>query len=129
MYTKPNIFHRFCSAIESGSLKGTTARKCGTPSTYLTVAAEAHFRVEIWFSLAQFGYNHSTGAEHGKYREDQWREMMELVFEDRKNNMNKAWETRKAMLEGGEDAQQGCSSAEDTGPSEDEGTVDKKYWE
>ena len=55
--------------------------------------------------------------------------MMELVFEDRKNNMNKAWETRKAMLEGGEDAQQGCSSAEDTGPSEDEGTVDKKYWE
>ena len=55
--------------------------------------------------------------------------MMELVFQDRKNNMNKAWETRKAMLEGGEDAQEGSSSGEDNAISEDEGTVDKKFWE
>ena len=128
MYTKPNIFHRFCSAIESGSLKGTTARKCGPPSTYLTVAAEAHFRVELWFSLAQFGYNHPTSADHGKYREEQWRAMMELVFQDRKNNMNKAWETRKAMLEGGEDVQEDSQSGEENAISEEEGTVDKKFW-
>ena len=66
MYRSPNIFHRFCSAIESGSLKETTARRCGPPNTYPTVAAEAHFRVEIWFSLVQFGYNHSTADDTGR---------------------------------------------------------------
>ena len=129
MYTKPNIFHRFCSAIESGSLKGTSAQKCGPPSTYLTVAAEAHFRVELWFSLAQFGYNHPTSADHGKYREEQWQAMMELVFQDRKNNMNKAWETRKAMLEGGDDVQEDSQTGGENAISEEEGTVDKKFWE
>ena len=129
MYTKPNIFHRFCSAIESRSLKGTSAQKCGPPSTYLTVAAEAHFRVELWFSLAQFGYNHPTSADHGKYREEQWQTMMELVYQDRKNNMNAAWETRKAMLEGGDDVQEDSQSGEENAISEEEGTVDKKFWE
>ena len=128
MYTKPNIFHRFCSAIESGSLKGTSAQKCGPPSAYLTVAAEAHFRVELWFSLAQFGYNHPTSADHGKYREEQWQTMMELVYQDRKNNMNMAWETRKAMLEGGDEVQEDSQSGEENAVSEEEGTVDKKFW-
>jgi hypothetical protein len=128
MYTKPNIFHRFCSAIESGSLKGTSAQKCGPPSTYLTVAAEAHFRVELWFSLAQFGYNHPTSADHGRYREEQWQAMMELVYQDRKNNMNMAWETRKTMLEGGDEVQEDSQSGEENAVSEEEGTVDKKFW-
>ena len=54
--------------------------------------------------------------------------MMELVFHDRKNNMNKAWETRKAMLEGGDDVQEDSQSGEENAISEEEGTVDKKFW-
>ena len=128
MYTKPNIFHRFCSAIESGSLKGTKPQKCGPPSAYLTVAAEAHFRVELWFSLAQFGFNHPTSTDHGKFREESWQTTMELVYQDRQNNMNMAWETRKAMLEGGDEVQEESQSGEENAVSEEEGTVDKKFW-
>ena len=54
--------------------------------------------------------------------------MMELVYQDRQNNMNMAWEARKAMLEGGDEVQEESQSGEENAVSEEEGTVDQKFW-
>jgi hypothetical protein len=57
MYLNPVLYNLICSGIKSGKLKNTPKLK--QPSTLprlLTVAHEAHLRLELFFSLEQQGY-------------------------------------------------------------------------
>ena len=59
MYLNPVLYNLICSGIESGKLKN--APKLKQPSTLprlLTIAHEAHLRLELFFSLEEQRYGH-----------------------------------------------------------------------
>ncbi len=84
-----------CSGIESGKLKNTSKLK--NPSTLpalLTVAHEAHLRLELFFTLEEQRYGHDPSTEHTKKRIKLGRKLCDIVISDRERNGAQAELTR-----------------------------------
>ena len=65
MYLNPVLYDLICSGIESGKLKNRPKLK--QPSTLprlITVAHEAHLRLELFFALEKQRYGHDPSTEH-----------------------------------------------------------------
>jgi hypothetical protein len=58
MYAHPALFDLFCAGLESGRFKSTKKLMDMVPiEEVITVAHEAHFRLELWYSLRGLNYS------------------------------------------------------------------------
>ena len=99
MYTHPNLFDKWCGGIESGNFRLNAAHPRVKPSKYLTVAHEAHFRLEMWYALRHYGYQHPINMQHNVDRHEKWTICMGNVKEDRANNEVEAFQKRQAAAD------------------------------
>ena len=95
MYTHPNLFDKWCGGVESGNFRLNAAHPRAKPSTYVTIAHEAHFRLEMWYALKHYGYQHPINMQHNVDRREKWKICMANVQEDRANNEVKAFQFQK----------------------------------
>jgi hypothetical protein len=86
MYTNSVAFHLFCSGLESGMLKMSRPKSPTRLGKLITIAHEAHFRLEIWLALTKQGFRHKTTASWNEKRKQYWTEFCKLVAQDRKDN-------------------------------------------
>ena len=91
MYLNPVLYDLLCSGIESGKLKNYPRVK--QPSTLrrlLTIASEAHIRLELFFTLEEQKYYHDPSTDHGKKRIRMWKKLCVIVKSDRDRNGEQA---------------------------------------
>ena len=95
MYLNPVLYDLICSGIESGKLKNRPKLK--QPSTLprlITVAHEAHLRLELYFSLGEQKFGHDPSTAHGEKRIRMWQKLCDVVHSDRERNAEQAELTR-----------------------------------
>jgi hypothetical protein len=64
-YKHKNLYHCFCSGIESGMMRGLTERaNVKRLEDLLSVGAETHLRAELWYTLSEYGFSHNIGKDH-----------------------------------------------------------------
>ena len=96
MYTYPLLFDLFCSGLESGKLRSTKAMPLSRIEQIITVAHEAHFRLELWFSLRGGNYSHNSSNHSIVERRMKFGEICRFVNQDRHENADKAFADRRA---------------------------------
>lgn len=129
MYLNPVLYDLICSGIESGKLKNRPKLK--QPSTLprlITVAHEAHLRLELYFSLGEQKFGHDPSTAHGEKRIRMWQKLCDIVHSDRERNAEQAELTRN----GGASASNDNVYVGDDSDSEDESTekprINPKYY-
>jgi hypothetical protein len=60
MYTHSALFDLFCAGLESGRLRSTKKMDMSPIEEVITVAHEAHFRLELWYCLRGLNHSHDT---------------------------------------------------------------------
>ena len=126
VYENPVLFNLFCSGIESGTLRSAPVRPRGRLEDYLTLAHEAHFRLELWYALSCFNYAHSISRDAGEIRVANWKKMLQFVKEDRAKNLAAAVKQRLA----------GCHESDDDyddgedfdADGDDSDSIDPEFW-
>jgi hypothetical protein len=96
MYTYPLLFDLFCAGLESGKLRSTKPMPISRIEQVITLAHEAHFRSELWFSLRGGNFSHDTSKQSIAERHGKFGEFCRFVNEDRHDNADKAFENRRA---------------------------------
>ena len=96
MYTYPLLFDLFCGGLESGKLRSTKSMPLSRIEHVITVAHEAHFRLELWFSLRGANHSHDSSKQSINERRAKFGEFCRFVNEDRNDNADKAFENRRA---------------------------------
>jgi len=96
MYTYPMLFDLFCAGLESGKLRSTKAMPLSRIEQIITVAHEAHFRLELWFSLRGGNYSHNSSNRSIGERRMKFGEICRFVNQDRHENAEKAFADRRA---------------------------------
>jgi hypothetical protein len=86
MYKNEVVFNLFCLGLESGMLKLARTLQPTRLQRMITVAHEAHFRLELWLALMKQGFRHKTNAAWNDKRKAYWDEFCKLVAADRKDN-------------------------------------------
>jgi hypothetical protein len=125
MYLNPVLYDLICSGIESGKLKHyPKVKKPSTLRNLITIAHEAHIRLELWFSLSKQEFYHDTSILHGEKRTRMGKKLCDVVLSDREKNGQQAEANRRGgvipdtIMEGAE--------------SDDEATmkprIDPKYY-
>ena len=99
MYLHPNVYNMFCLGMESGKLRGMDVRSqtCSLQDM-LSIAYEAHFRLELYLACSTQGYRHSYSAEAQKARAKQFSSTCKAVKADRETNGPAAWRARQTHL-------------------------------
>ena len=124
MLAHPVIYDFLCAGLESGNFKKTEPMPISTISDLCTPAHEAHFRVELWFTLPHWDYRHSISKAHAHQRIAKWNEILPLVFKDRAENEEAAHKARKARI-----CENGVSDvANDPIIGSTQDNADEKYW-
>ena len=90
MYKYHVLFDQFCGGIESGIMRNSPARPRGDLSEFITIAFEAHFRLELWYALSCYNFKHNNDSEAAIERQDNWRQLLQMVKEDRDENLQDA---------------------------------------
>jgi hypothetical protein len=96
MYTYPLLFDIFCAGLESGKLRSTKPMPVSRIEQIITVAHEAHFRLELWFSLRGGNYSHDSSKQNINERRAKFGEFCRCVNQDRHDNADKAFDNRRA---------------------------------
>jgi hypothetical protein len=125
MYLNPVLYDLLCSGLESGKLKNTPKLK--QPSTLprlLTVAHEAHLRLELFFSLQEQRYAHDPSNDHGARRIRLWLKLCEIVYSDRERNGAQAELTRS----GGASVSNGNVGDDSENESSEKPRISQKYY-
>jgi hypothetical protein len=118
MYTSPALFDLFCAGLESGRLRSTKKMDMSPIEQIITVAHEAHFRLELWYSLRGLNYSHDTSKKNIEERHNKFGEFCRYVNADRHDNATEAFKIRTAAGPPIVD-DVASSSDEDDGPAED----------
>jgi len=124
LYLNNEVYTTFATAFESGHMRGTTPAAPQPLEDTLSVAAEAHFRAELWFSLGEYDFKHKVAKAWLQHRKATWQKCCKFVFDDRTANAKPAWIARQA-------APQTASANEDDdrkGVVSVKAPVDQKYW-
>jgi hypothetical protein len=90
MYKNSVVFDLFCAGIESGVLKLSRKRPPTRLLKLITVAHEAHFRLELWLALMKQGFRNKTTNSWNDKRKEYWNEFCKLVAQDRRDNEESA---------------------------------------
>ncbi len=70
MYTYEKLFDMFCAALESGRFRGTEQMPISPIENLITVAHEAHFRLELWYALRAQSFRHDTAKSAQEERKE-----------------------------------------------------------
>jgi hypothetical protein len=84
--SNPVFYDFLCSGLESGNFKNTSPMGVSTISELCTPSHEAHIRVELWFILPHWNYNHPINKGHAHERIAKWKEILPLVVADREEH-------------------------------------------
>ena len=91
MYLNPALYNLLCCGLESGKLKN--GKKQLRPSSLrclITVAHEAHLRLELYLALKRQRFHKKANTTHSADRKTQWEKLCEIVFADRECNADAA---------------------------------------
>ena len=94
MYKNATVFNLFCLGLESGMLKMARTMQPTRIEKLITIAHEAHFRLELWLALSKQGFRHKTTGAWTDKRKEYWDEFCQLVAKDRKDNSDTACNNR-----------------------------------
>ena len=122
MYLNPALYNLLCCGLESGKLKNGKKQLPSSLRCLITVAHEAHLRLELYLALRRQRYHKKPNTVNSTERKKQWEALCEIVFADRSFNAEAA---ELARLAG-----QGVGNAVDEVDDEDEpkSLVNKKYF-
>ena len=95
MYTCAPLYELFCKAIECGKLRQIPSRKPTPLQEMLTIAHQAHFRCEIAACMERQSFRHGLGFNNVRMRSKVFKVQCKLTAENRSNNGESAWLTRK----------------------------------
>jgi hypothetical protein len=109
MYLNPVLYDLLCSGIESGKLKNyPKAKQPSTLPRLITIAREAHIRLELFFTLGEQKFYHDPSTTHGDKR--MWKKLLHIVKSDREKNGEQAELTRWAGASSSDDVDVGDES-------------------
>ena len=95
MYLNPALYNLLCCGVESGKLKGgTKLKQRSSLRELMTVAHEAHLRLELYLALTRQRFNKKSNIVLSKERKVEWEAFCELVLNDRNRNAEAAEEAR-----------------------------------
>ena len=114
LYRNPVAYEALSAGFESGHMRQTTYIEPQPLSKTLTTAAEAHFRMELYYCLSRPCFSHQKSQASYDSRMNMWHEMIPKVFKDRADNEDAAWELRvenlnRADESGSDDGMDGTS--------------------
>jgi hypothetical protein len=98
MYKNEVLYRKWMEGLESGGIKGIPPCKPNRIGKLLTIAAEAHTRLELWLALAKRSFRHSPALEDQIDRRRKWKDLARLVFKDRTDNADAAHDLRLSKL-------------------------------
>jgi hypothetical protein len=114
MYLNPVVYDLLCSGIESGKLKNyPKAKQPSTLPRLVTIAHEAHIRLELFFSLEEQKFSHDPSTDHGLKRIRMWKKLLHRVKSDREKNGEQAELKRRACAPSSYDVNVGDDSDDD----------------
>jgi hypothetical protein len=90
MYLNPALYNLLCCGLESGKLKNGKKQGPSTLRCLITVAHEAHIRLELYLALKRQRYHKNSNATKSAARKLQWEALCETVFKDRLENAEAA---------------------------------------
>lgn len=99
MYRNKTVYALFCQGLESGDLKHSQRRGPTPITSLITIAHEAHFRAEMWYSLSKTDFKHNPKTTHILKRKENFNAFALLVKQDRIDNASEAHELRIASDE------------------------------
>jgi len=124
LYLNNEVYTTFATAFESGIMRGTTPAEPKPLEETLSVAAEAHIRAELWFSLGEYDFKHKVAKAWLQHRKSTWQKFCKFVFEDRAANAKTAWHARQTAPQNespfDDDDRKGVVLVKDP--------VEQKYW-
>lgn len=122
MYLNPALYNLLCCGLESGKLKNGKKQGRSTLRLLITVAHEAHLRLELYLALKRQRYHKKPNTTNKKKRTLMWDQFCEKVYNDRSRNAEAA---ELARLQG-----HGVGYAVDEVDVEEEpkSLVNKKYF-
>ena len=122
LYLNPAMYNLLCCGLESGKLKNGKKQGPSSLRCLITVAHEAHLRLELFLALKRQRYHKKANTNHSQDRKKKWDALCEIVFADRECNAEAA---ELARLEG-----HGLGNTVDEVDDEDEpkSLVNKKYF-
>ena len=94
MYLNPALYDLLCCGVESGKLKCGTKQKPSSLRRLMTVAHEAHLRLELYLALSRQRYNKKPNIALSIERKLLWEKFCEIVYNDRNRNAEAAEEAR-----------------------------------
>ena len=121
MYTYEKLFDLFCAALESGRFRGTEQMPISPIENLITVAHEAHFRLELWFALQVQSFRHDTSKSAQEDRKEKHKNLCVLVAQDRRENGTLANRNRNTSRASNDDDSDNSDSDSDEG-------VDSQYY-
>ena len=98
LYTNQKVYNKWAEGMESGKLRSTKFVDPRTISKSITIAHEAHFRLDLFLTLQKRGYRHGPGPLEAKSRKKMWNKLLRKVYEDRQNNEASAHDKRMKAL-------------------------------
>jgi hypothetical protein len=122
LYTNKTVYAKWTEGLESGKLRSTKFVEPGPISKTITIAHEAHFRLDLYLTLQKRGYRHAPGHTEAKTRKKMWLKLLKLVDEDRKANGDAAHDQRMNDI-----YPDGLPDAEEDGMESDEDFDADKY--
>ena len=122
MYLNPALYNLLCCGLESGKLKNGKKQGRSSLRLLITVAHEAHLRLELYLALRRQRYHKKPNTTNKKKRTLMWDQFCETVYNDRSRNAEAA---ELARLQG-----HGVGYAVDEVDDEEEpkSLVNKKYF-
>jgi len=96
MYNYEKLFDLFCAGLESGRFRGTDEMPMSPIENLITVAHEAHFRLELWYALTAQSFRHDTARLACEERAEKHRNLCMLVQQDRRDNGTLAFKSRNS---------------------------------
>ena len=122
MYLNPALYNLLCCGLESGKLKNGKKQGRSTLRLLITVAHEAHLRLELYLALRRQRYHKKPNTTNKQKRTLMWDQFCESVYNDRSRNAEAA---ELARLQG-----HGVGYAVDEVDVEEEpkSLVNKKYF-
>ncbi len=90
MYLNPTMYNLFCCGLESGKLKGGKKQSPSSLRCLITVAHEAHLRLELFLTLKRQRYFKKPNHDDAKKRKLMWEQFCEIVYNDRSRNAEAA---------------------------------------
>jgi hypothetical protein len=113
MYTYPKLFDLFCAGLESGRLRGTSQVGISPIENLVTLSHEAHFRLELWFSLTAQSFRHDNAKAASEERKNKHQDFCAFVARDRRNKAAETFNHRSTNMAKHEGGSESNSDSED----------------